>query len=505
MYIVTAKEMYDIDHYTMQQVGIEGKVLMENAGREIAKRTEKLLRQNEPIAVLAGPGNNGGDGFVIARTLLNQQYDVVVLQVVPDDKIKGDAQDYKQVYVQCGGEVIVVSDKKHFKELIEGQSFIIDAMFGIGVRGKLRGPIHEFVTSLNQSGQTVISVDIPSGLPADDSSGEFTAVQADWTFMVGAAKRSAFLPETSHFYGNWEIVDIGFPSFVIEKFAGSVLWGEADLRKTLPARGAFSHKGSHGRGLIIGGNDQMPGSILMSAKAALKTGAGLLTAGTTEKVIQMIAAQSAESMYMALGDQDGFLIDEEEIELKSFDAVAMGMGLGRRKETEGLVKRVIEQAEGPVVIDADGLYHMKQCLETVKNRTNPLVITPHPGEMAMLLDLSVKELLSSPFQHAKDFAQKYGIYVILKGKYTIVTAPDGKQSINDTGNQGLAKGGSGDVLTGIVLAQVMQEQTIFHALCNACWIHGKSADLQVEKKHSYYDLLATDVIEGIPLVYRTCL
>lgn len=505
MYIVTAKEMYDIDHYTMQQVGVEGKVLMENAGRAIADKTENLLSKQGAIAVLAGPGNNGGDGFVIARTLLNKQYDVVVMQVVPDDKIKGDARYHKQLYLNCGGRVITVSDKECFRERIEDKSFIIDAMFGIGISGKLRAPMDDFVTFLNQGDQTVISVDIPSGLPADDRSGTFTAVQADWTFMVGAAKRSAFLPETSLFYGNWEMVDIGFPPFVVQKFARSVLWTEEDFRRTIPRRGLFSHKGNHGRGLIIGANDHMPGSILMSTKAALKAGAGLITAGTTEKVIQMIAAQSAESMYMKLPDQNGFLIDEEPLEFKPFDAVAIGIGMGRQKETEELVKRVIKHAEGPVVIDADGLYHMKQCLEDVKKRTNPLVITPHPGEMAMLLDLSVKELLSSPFHHAKVFAQTYGIYVILKGKYTIVTAPGGKQSVNATGNQGLSKGGTGDVLTGIVLAQIMQEQTIFHALCNACWIHGKSADLQVEKNHSYYDLLATDVIDGIPFVYRMCL
>lgn len=503
MYIVTAKEMYDVDHYTMQEVGIEGKILMENAGREIASKMEKVLEKQAPIAVVTGPGNNGGDGFVIARYLLDHEYDVVVLQAVPDEKVKGDAFYHKQLFLNCGGEIIVAIDKETFQMHIKDKKFIVDAMFGIGVRETLRSPFDEFVSILNAGDQTVISVDIPSGLPADEGVQHFTAVKADYTFVVGAAKISAFLTETSTYYGKWEKVDIGFPTFIFQKFANQMIWTEEHFRETMPTRDPFSHKGTHGRGVIVGGNDEMPGSILMTTKAALKAGAGLITAASTEKVISMIAHASAESMYRELPDQNGYVIDDEKLDVKRFDAAAVGIGIGRNKQTEGLVRRVMEQTDGPVVVDADGLYHMKNCLDAVKNRTAPLIITPHPGEMAMLLDITVQELLATPFQYARQFAMTYGIYVILKGKYTIVTAPDGKQVVHTTGNQGLAKGGSGDVLTGIVLAMVMQKQSIFHALCNACFIHGKSADLLVESLHSHHDLLATDVIDGISLVYRT--
>lgn len=503
MYIVTAEEMYDVDRYTMQEVGIEGKILMENAGSKIAGKMEKLLDGQAPIAVLAGPGNNGGDGFVIARYLLDKDYNVTVLQVVANEKVKGDALYHKQLFINCGGETIVVDNKENFQQLINNKQFIIDAMFGIGVSGKLRAPFDAYVSMLNEGNQTVLSVDIPSGLPANGNEQAFTAVKADYTFVVGAAKMSIFLPETRKYYGTWEKVDIGFPAFVLQKFTNRTVWTEKHLRKTMPVRDPFSHKGTHGRGLIIGGNDGMPGSILMTTKAALKTGAGLITAGTTEKVISMIAGTSPESMYVRFSDENGYVIDDNKLDLQPFDGVAIGIGIGRKKQTEGLIKRVIEQVQGPVVIDADGLYHLKTCIDTVKNRTAPLIITPHPGEMAMLLDISITKLLASPFYYARQFAMEYGIYVVLKGKYTIITAPDGKQAVNTTGNQGLAKGGTGDVLTGIALALVMQKQTIFHALCNACFIHGKAADLQVERKYSHYDLLASDVIAGIPLVYRT--
>jgi len=503
VYIVTAKEMYDVDHYTMQEIGIDGKILMENAGRAISEKMEGILDKQSCIAVLAGPGNNGGDGFVIARTLLNKQYDIVVIQVVADEKIKGDALYHKQLFLNSGGDIFSAEDGRKFEEFIKEKEIIIDAMLGIGVSGNLRSPLDEFVSILNNGDQTILSVDIPSGLPADEEADEFTALKADYTFVVGAPKMSTFLPNTNAFYGKWEKVDIGFPSFVFQRFTNQILWTEEQLQETLPKRSPFSHKGDHGRGLIIGGNDQMPGSILMSTKAALKAGSGLITAGTTEKVTQMISSQSAESMYFKLPDENGYLTDEKEISFENYHAVAVGIGMGRNKETEGLVKRVIEQARIPVIIDADGLYHLKASLSAVQNRTNPVIITPHPGEMAMLLDISVKELLLAPFRYSRQFAREFGVYVVLKGKYTIITDPNGRQAVNYTGNQGLAKGGSGDVLTGITLAMVLQKQTLFQALCNACFIHGKSADLQVEKNHSYYDLLATDVIEGIPLVYRT--
>jgi len=502
MYIVTAKEMYDIDRYAMEKMGIDGKLLMENAGRAVAEKAERHFDFSSAVFVLAGAGNNGGDGFVIARTLLDAGYDVQVAQAVPNEKIKGDSAYHKQLYVNFGGKVTQVTNEEDVSTILQGADVIIDALFGIGVKGNLRSPFYEMVEVINRLSSLVISVDMPSGLPADEGTAANMCVQADYTFVIGAPKMSCFLEHTSSFYGEWETVSIGLPRQAFDKLAGRRTWNLDAFQNTLPVRSIFDHKGDHGRGLVIGGSEEMPGSITLTVKAALKAGAGLITAGASSDVIPVIAAHCPEATYQKLPESNGFLTNEKAIQLEKQDAIAIGIGMGRQEASGALVGDILDRANVPVVIDADGLFHLKSKLPILKERENETIITPHPGEMAMLMDISVSELLQAPFHYASAFASEFGVYVLLKGRYTIITAPNGYQAVNHTGNPGLAKGGTGDVLTGVVLAQVMQRQTIFEALCNACFLHGSAADMQVETKHAYYDLMATDVIDGISNVYR---
>ncbi|GAB3045330.1 NAD(P)H-hydrate dehydratase [Virgibacillus ainsalahensis] len=503
MYIVTAKEMYDIDHYTMQEIGLDGKILMENAGRSICQKVEAIIGEKRTITILVGSGNNGGDGFVIARTLINKVYEIHVVQVVPDKKITGDALYHKNLFLQCGGSVTVVQEGNVFSKRLVESEVIIDAMVGIGINGKLREPFAEIVSLINESPAYVISVDIPSGLPADEGIMDFQAVQADDTYVIGAPKMSAFLQHTARYYGRWEQVDIGFPDAAFLQYVNRQVWNAAEYLRTMPKRSPYTHKGKHGKGLVIGGSTQMPGSIAMTVNAALKAGAGLITAGTSEKVIQMIASRCVEATYLSLSETKGYLNADNLIATDKYNAIALGVGMGQSEETTKLVERVCSEMDGPVVIDADGLSHIKSNLPEMKGRQQPAILTPHPGEMAMLMDISIPEVLSKPFYYSAGFAEKYNVYVVLKGTYTVITAPDGRQAVNTTGNPGLAKGGSGDVLTGIILAMVMQDQSIFQALCNACFVHGRSADLMVEDSNAYPDLMASDVIEGISKVYRT--
>jgi len=503
MFIVTAKEMYDIDHYTMEKIGLEGKILMENAGRAVAEKMKRMIQHTDRIMVAVGPGNNGGDGFVIARTLMESAYHVKVVQVVPGEKITGNARYHKNVWLYCGGEVEIVLSQMALEDVLRETDVVIDAIMGIGVKGNLRQPLAGMVRAINDAKAQTVSVDIPSGLPAGEGVTQFTAVVADATFVIGAPKLSAFLQHTASYYGEWQAVSIGFPPFVMNKLAKRKHWRKQDVQASLPKRETFSHKGNHGRGLVIGGSATMPGAITMTSKAALKSGAGLITAAAVKAAFPTIHAHCPEVMCLPLSEQDGYITNQSIIPLNDFDAVAIGIGMGRKEATGKLTAEVLEQTEVPLIIDADGLYHLKNHLSILKERTNPTVITPHPKEMATHLDITVQELMQKPFHYADQFAQEFGVYVILKGKFTIITAPSGEQIVNDTGNPGLAKGGSGDVLTGVVLAMVMQNQPIFDALCNACYIHGKAADQQIEKRHSYYDLMATDVIESIPDVYRS--
>ncbi|MDY0406902.1 NAD(P)H-hydrate dehydratase [Virgibacillus sp. 179-BFC.A HS] len=500
MFIVTAKEMYDIDHCTMQKIGF-GKLLMENAGREVARKISQRARVTDKLLVVVGPGNNGGDGFVVARTLLNEQFDVKVLQAVPDEKLSEQVQFYKNLYHACGGEYVAFDGDGAWKKAIAEADIVVDALLGIGIKGAVRKGLDAVVTCINERAKKVLAVDIPSGLPADEGLTDFTAVKADETIIIAAPKISTFLPHTAGYYGKWEVVSIGHPAKLFAKSATRFIADSNYFQRTMPKRNLDAHKGSHGKGLVIGGSDHMPGSFAMTLRAALRAGAGLITAASTEKVIDGIANLTPEAMYQTIASNDGWLTTGD-LPLDGKDAVAIGIGMGRHADTAKLLQKAVNASACPLIIDGDGLYHLQNNLHLLKQRKHPTILTPHMGEMARLLQVDISELAIKPFHYAKVFAEKYNVYIVLKGRFTIITAPDGRQAVNTTGNQGLAKGGSGDVLTGIVLSMVMQPQSIFQALCNACFVHGMSADLQIASGHTYYDLLATDVIEGIAGVYR---
>lgn len=504
VYIVTAEEMYGIDRETMDSIGVDGKILMENAGREVSREIKKRITKKDAILVLVGGGNNGGDGFVVARTLHVEGYNVKVVQVVGDEKIKGDADYHKRLFLRCNGLIIYLDSLgDEVKYMIKDSAVVVDAMVGIGVKGKLKEPILSIAQNINESNKQVIAIDIPSGLPAEEHHSEFYAVQADTTVVIGALKQSLFLQNTASFYGDWVMASIGFPSEVIRRYTDKQWWYQEAFQSFFPKRKENSHKGMHGRGLVIGGNHLMPGSVMMTTKAAVRSGAGLTTMGTSKAVISMMASSCNESMYIPIQEQDGYLSDASEIDYSAYDAVAIGMGIGREKVTHQLIQNAITAVKGILLVDADGLYHTKEQLHVLASRQTPTILTPHPGELASLLDVSISEILQKPFSYSKEFAVKYGVYLVLKGKFTIITAPTGRQVVESGGNPGLAKGGSGDVLSGIILAMVMQDQPIFEAICNACYLHSASADNLVKEKHSVYDLTATDIIEGIPNALRT--
>ncbi|WP_152655445.1 NAD(P)H-hydrate dehydratase [Oceanobacillus sp. CFH 90083] len=502
MYIVTAEEMYKIDRETMNTTGLDGKILMENAGREASREIGKRISKEDKAVILIGSGNNGGDGFVIARVLTGAGYPVKVIQVAADEKITGDAAYHKEVYRQFGGHL------EHYHEeaagaILREADVIIDTMLGIGVRGELRGDILTVTRQVNEQDAYVISVDVPSGLPAEEGTPVFQAIKADATIMIGAIKQSAVCQHTSSYYGEWVLADIGFPEKLLQTHTKKRLWTTSSFQESFPKRKVNSHKGNYGRGLIIGGSEPMPGAVLMATRAALRTGTGVLTTASVKNVISLIAGNSPEAMYISTSEANGCIAGIDNIELSRFDAVAVGVGLGRNEETTKGIFPSLFQFEGPIIIDADGLYHLKAYLENVKSRQAPVVLTPHPGEFAALLDIAVSDLLMEPFRYCREFATYFNCYLVLKGKHTIITDPEGNQTVESSGNPGLAKGGSGDVLAGMILAMIMQSKSIFTGINNACFLHGKSADLLVQEKHSEQDLLAGDVIEGIPKAIRT--
>ncbi|GGF33199.1 bifunctional ADP-dependent NAD(P)H-hydrate dehydratase/NAD(P)H-hydrate epimerase [Halobacillus andaensis] len=502
MEIVTAQEMYERDQVAIQTVGVSGVMLMENAGRAICDDVAKKITTDQRIAVLIGGGNNGGDGFVIARTLRTRGFQVEAWQVVSDEKITGDAHAHKEMYMNSGFYLHHMEDLTSFQKALQQADVIIDAILGIGVRGPLRPPLDQVVSILNDLPAYTISVDIPSGVPADEGAEDFERVQADYTCIIEAPKMSAFLQSTSPYYGEWNVVEIGLPNHLMDQ-ANREVWNVQEALRSFPVRAPHSHKGSHGKGVVIGGSYHMPGSIAMTAKAALRSGIGLLAIATSKSSIPMIAPYLQEATFQSLQEEDGWIRNLKNVDWSAFDGVAIGMGIRRSTSLTAQMDELFTHANGPMIIDADGIYHIKEKLDKCAGYPHPVILTPHPGEFAYLTDCSIAEVMQFPFSMTRNFAKANGVYVVLKGPSTIITTPEGQQRVETSGNEGLAKGGSGDVLSGILLALTLQSSSVFDALANGCLVHGKTAERLTKTTHSTFDLLATDLIDGLSETFRT--
>jgi ADP-dependent NAD(P)H-hydrate dehydratase / NAD(P)H-hydrate epimerase len=506
MRIVTASEMYAIDRYTIQQIGMSEESLMENAGQAAARVLLERISHSERVAVLAGTGNNGGDGFVVARVLKSYGYETDLWLIPPREKVKGAAKKALEIYENAGYEVkYYIGYEKEFAEQLSRYNVVIDALLGIGAKGAPRSPYKDIMEQINETdGLTVYSIDVPSGVPADGGQVE-TAIQADVTISIQYPKPSAFTFPSADYYGELVVVDIGIPPIAAEKHAATrKLWRKEDVMRSLPRRTLSSHKGTYGKGLVIGGSRNMNGAVVMCAKAALRCGAGLLTIGLPDEIHPIVAVHVPEVMYFPCPSSDGYFAGDMEIEGIDIDAIAVGPGMGRTEGTRSIVEKVLRQSV-PVVLDADALFYWKDYVSLVKEREQPTILTPHSGEMARMIDATIREVEEDRFRISKQFAMKYGVYLVLKGPYTIVTTPDGKQFVNATGNPALAKGGSGDVLTGMILSFLMQHEDIQAAVSNAVFVHGKAADVLVDTRHSQLDVLATDVIEAIPHILHSLL
>lgn len=492
MHIVSRKEMQAVDHYTIEQIGLQGPLLMENAGRAFFAEFVQELGKDERIVVVIGKGNNGGDGFAVARHLLDTPHELQVWVMPEQAEITGDAAYHLHAFLQAGGEIRVVgSAPAQFAESIERATWIIDALLGTGIHGEPYPSYIEVIRRINRAPGRVAAVDLPSGVPADGIPFTHEAVKADITYTLQCPKLATYTQPAAECFGECHVVDIGIPDAAIKRqgFKRKVRTA-ADVIRTLPRRDSFSHKGSYGKGLLIAGSETLPGAAFFSAKAALRSGIGLLTLSVPDSVRPVIAARLPETMHM----------QRQALDYRHMTGIAIGPGLGREEEKAALVRSVLEYDQVPCVIDADGLFHLKNYLGLLNERKSPVVLTPHPGEMARLLDVSIKDVESDRFGVSKAFAEKYQVYLVLKGRHTIVTAPDGRQTVNPTGNPALAKGGSGDVLTGIVFAFILQHEQIFDAICNAVYLHGAVADKLVRTAHSMLDVLASDVIDHIPAV-----
>ncbi len=508
MKVLTAAQMQAVDRQAIDEIGIPGVVLMENAGRCVADEiVQRFASADLPRAlIMAGKGNNGGDGYAIARHLLDYGWAVQILVLAERDAIKGDAAVHLMALENCNGQVAFIADGKALMGALDdvGElTVLVDALFGTGLTKPVQGVNLKAVEWLNQQLSPVVAVDIPSGVDASTGRVMGTAVNANLTVSFAFPKIGQVSYPGAGLVGELVVTNIGIPTKVTEKVSTNcLLVGAAEARRLLPVRCQDGHKGTFGHLLVVAGSTGKCGAAVMAAEAGLRAGAGLVTLACPQSVQPGIASRLTEVMTAPLSDFRGQANLNALGHLLSLaegkQVLSVGPGLGLGKEAGDLVRHLIEDSELPIVVDADGLAALCGHLNILEGQLDrQMVLTPHPGEMARLTGLSVAEIQADRFSVARDFAMQNGLVLVLKGARTLIVSPDGQVCINTTGHAGLASGGMGDVLTGLIGSLIAQGLTAFDAATLGVYLHGFAAD----RLHSSFGdagLLATDVIHEIP-------
>ncbi|MGH9748242.1 MAG: NAD(P)H-hydrate dehydratase [Candidatus Acidiferrales bacterium] len=528
MKILTAAEMREVDRLTTERYGIPGLTLMENAGKSVADFVETRFRRLEArrIVVLCGKGNNGGDGFVAARHLAGAGAAPLVIFIAGQDEMRGDAAANRERWRKSGGEVRLIrtsADWQSARAAVASADVIVDALLGTGVHGSVEGLLREVIDEVNrrEPGRIVVSVDIPSGLPADAgetrrgssgaAAGAEGVVRADYTVTFTAPKPGMFLGDSSAYVGQLVVREIGSPPELVEEVGkGTLRWLEPRefARFALP-RKPDGNKGNYGHALIVAGSVGKSGAAVMASWAALRVGAGLVTAAIPEPVLSMVPAANPEVMTEPLPATDTGSISLRALEYERFEGIAkgksvigIGPGLSTQTETIQFVRTVVgKYLDVPIVLDADGLNAFAGRAQDLKATRKMLAVTPHPGEMARLVGCETRAIQSQRLDVAKKAASDWNAIVILKGYQTVIAAPGGNAWINSTGNAGMATGGTGDVLTGMLAGLVSQYGAGADALCFGVYLHGLAGDITYAEAGEA-PLMATDLIRAIPRAYQ---
>lgn len=508
MFVAGQKEMQQMDQFTMKKLGLPGVVLMENAG---AKVTEEIIRsapcENPKVIVLAGGGNNGGDGFVIARKLFDAGLEPLLCLLVYPDRLKGDAKVHFNVYMNRNLPIFYLQENRLdvFLDKLHQADMIVDAMLGTGVNGLVKEPFSQVISKVNEckGKKMIISVDIPSGINSDNGKVEGAAIKADKTITFVFPKKGFFFHDGPGYVGEWKAVDISVPPSIAAELNLKMptMITRQLANASIPVRPQNGHKGTFGHTLIVGGSRYFLGAPLFSAKAALYSGAGLVTLAVPESIYPILAAQEPESLFLPLAECDGHFADKAIVEISSrlhqFDSVAIGPGMSRFPGGEEWLKSFIASLSNQsIVVDADALYLLRNDLDIVKRYKGNVIFTPHPGEMASLLNMTVNEVEADRIETARTFAEDHHVYILLKGHRSIIASPDGEVYINPHGHDALGKGGSGDVLTGLITSFLVQGASPIKALVSASYLHAKAGE-EKAKMLSHYGVMPFDIIDGI--------
>jgi ADP-dependent NAD(P)H-hydrate dehydratase / NAD(P)H-hydrate epimerase len=504
MKVVSGQVMQSMDHRAIHEFGIAGIELMEKAGNACAEAIWKRFGggQGRKLLVVAGKGNNGGDGFVIARLLVQRGWQAKVLVLAASDAITGDAAT-NLARLAPGQVVFAPEGAAQHAQLFERCDVIVDALLGTGLKSEVTGKYAEAIDMINAAGKPVLAVDIPSGVDAANGRILGKGVRADLTVTFALAKLGNILYPGAKLCGSLAVADIGMPGVVTEEAEGAEYLDLPGAKVIFRPRQIDAHKGKNGHCLIIAGSTGKSGAAAMAANSAVRAGAGLVTLAIPAGLNEILEVKSTEAMTVPVGRPGAAHFHagalSELLELtRGRNVVALGPGIGTHASSVYLVHSLLASLAPPLVVDADGLNAVAVKPELLLGRRDRVtVLTPHPGEMSRLCRCTIAEVESDRIGIAREFAARYGVYLILKGARSIIAAPDGRSAINGSGNPGMASGGMGDVLTGIIASLLGQGYPPFEACQLGVFIHGYAADLIAESQGTQ-GMKATDVQEKLP-------
>ncbi len=503
--------MREADRATIEDVGLPGMLLMESAGAAVARVIEERFPQAVRVAIVCGKGNNGGDGFVVARRLLERR--PAVFLIASRAEVAGDAALHLAALERCGCPIAEVPDAtawRRVRSAVIGADLVVDALFGTGLREAPRGLPRQVIAELaRRQRKPVIAVDIPSGVAADTVALPASAVRASITVTFGALKPALVFEPAAVHAGQVLVADIGIPAallqtamlFVIEARDAAAAWG---------GRSRSSHKGTQGHVLVVSGSSGKSGAAVLAGTGALRAGAGLATLATSAAALPRVAARRPELMAEALPVTKAGGLSARGVEralqlARVREAVVLGPGLGQDQATRAFIEAFVRECPVPLVIDADGLNALASRPggpeRWLKGRGAGTVLTPHPGEMGRLIRKSTKQVLSARLEAALQLASASGAVVVLKGHQTLVAEPSGRAAVNPTGNPGLATAGSGDVLAGVVGALLARGRGPWTAATAAVYVHGLAGD-QLAKRRGVEGILAGEIADSLPAAIR---
>lgn len=520
MKVISSDEMRRLDKRAAADFKLAGEVLMDRAGYATAELVQFLGKaagfDGAVVQLFAGRGNNGGDVFAAARHLKEFGIPCEVWLAGDTKAVGGDAMAHLSRMKAAGITLHELPTKQDWDDAIAScrvpPGIIVDGVLGTGVTGPARGPADgaiRFINSLAARGM-IVSIDVPSGLDADTGEAEGNVVCADLTLTMGMPKRGLLEPAALNYVGCVDVADIGLPEELTGEIQSDIeMITVEDVRRMLPRRARTAHKGMFGHVLVIGGARSYSGAVAMAAKAALRSGAGLVSVLAPAGIANIVATVVPEAMVHAAPENSTGSLTANCIEtwarkFNDFDAILVGPGLTAHDDSRALVRTLLRQCRKPLVIDADGINALTGLYDAIRSADCPVVLTPHPGEMARLLNMTIEAVQSNRFKTAQTAVEKTGATVILKGAGTVVATKGQPLNINMTGNPGMASGGMGDILSGMVAGMCAQGIPIFDAARSSVYLHGRAGD-SVAWHTSQAGMIATDVLQELASIFREAL